>query len=174
MGWIRGVLVAGAFAVAGLPVSASFAADIGAWAAYVNPRYGFTVYYPDKLFEPGEEVDDASGRVFHGSGEAELRVSGALDERRFGAKHYSEQLKENGEPGEIKDLKVEDFSYTYTADRGDTLHFKRVVFTCREQVINRLELTYPTAERETYEAIIPRLVQRFQAGLGYDTPDNCV
>lgn len=144
------------------------------WTAYTNPRFGFILYYPPDMFRPGAEEPKDSGHTFASEkGDASIRVTGAYDELRKGAKHFSDKLKET-EKGEVGDLKVEDFSYSYTADRGDRIHYQRVVFTCREQIINTLEYDYPKGERERYEAIRPKLIQRFQGGLGYDTPNNCL
>lgn len=144
------------------------------WTAHVNPRFGFSLYYPTDLFKPGQELPEQMGHTFVSDSDgATIKVSGAFDEMRRGAKLLSGKLKET-EPGAVSDLKVDEFAYSYTADRGDKLHFQRVVFTCREQIINTIELDYPKAEQERYKPIIEKLIQRFQAGQGYATPDNCL
>lgn len=145
-----------------------------AWTAYVNPRFGFSIYYPVDQFQPPEALAEDAGATFSGKDGATLRVEGAFDEHRRGAKHYLGEALGAETNKKPVSQSVEEFSYSFTADRGDTLHYQRAVFSCREQIINKLSLTYPKAQKDRYDAILPKLIQRFHGGSGYGTPDNCV
>ncbi len=145
-----------------------------AWTAYVNPRFGFSLYYPVELFQPAETLAEDAGATFTSKDGATLRVEGAFDDRRHGAKHYLGEALAAEQNQNPVSQSVEEFTYAFTADRGDMLHYERAVFSCREQIINKLSLTYPKAQKDRYEAIVPKLVQRFHGGSGYGTPDNCV
>lgn len=159
---------------AAIVIVAATSAFAQAWTAYVNPRFGFSLYYPIELFRPAETLAEDAGATFSGKDGAGLRVEGAFDERRHGAKHYlGEALAAEANKNPVSQT-LEDFSYAFTTDRGDMLYYERAVFSCREQVINKLSLTYPEEQKDRYEAILPKLVQRFHGGSGYATPDNCV
>ncbi len=57
--------------------------------------------------------------------------------------------------------------------RGGNIYYQKVMFSCANKVISVFSMTYPTAEKAVYEAMIETMEDHFKPGRGADTPPGC-
>jgi hypothetical protein len=46
--------------------------------------------------------------------------------------------------------------------RGDDIYYEKVVFSCGEQVVNVMAVTYPSGERDVYDPVVERMEDSFK------------
>ncbi|NJM34666.1 MAG: hypothetical protein HC850_08110 [Rhodomicrobium sp.] len=145
------------------------------WINYEDPRFGYTLFYPSAMFEPGPPPENGSGQTFAtADGKAKIVVFGA-----FNAENYS--------PAEYRRVLLEEFGgydrmdysptgktwFVLSGFRGDNIYYQKVMFTCSNKVISVLSMTFPTAEKPFYEPLVETVEDNFKTGRGSDTPPGC-
>jgi|GEM_PF-6870199 len=150
------------------------------WSSFQESDYGATLYYPSNWFSDakkmGEFVTFASL-----NDKAILSFRTFFDPLRTGALDAASKLKSG--VGAHRVLKVKIGAMWYEAQlNGDVLAlphsktppemitFVRRVYSCKERVVSQISLTYPSSSAAQYEAMLKKMVRRFQQGVGSKTP----
>jgi len=128
------------------------------WLAYVNPRFGSVIEYPDR-FRALRPPDNGDGQAFEAADGARLTISGSHNINDDTPASYEKFLRESGD-GAYADV-------TYRASgpdwlvlsgrRGGDTYYERILFDQAGETIHHLSITYPPAFRNAYGPIIPRL-----------------
>ena len=48
--------------------------------------------------------------------------------------------------------------------RGDQIYYEKVMFSCQQDIVNVIAITYPVAERKLYDPIVERMEDHFRPG----------
>jgi hypothetical protein len=48
--------------------------------------------------------------------------------------------------------------------RGDTIYYEKVMFSCRDRLVNVFAITYPTSQRKLYDSVVERMEDVFKTG----------
>jgi hypothetical protein len=138
------------------------AAHAQEWATYINGRFGTTIEYPADLFEmlPPPENDD--GRSF-------ATADGAARFIVYAGYNVLEQtlteLADTAAAGADSVIYRQESGrwYLLQGTRGDDIFYGKVVLT-DEGVIHSFEITYPAAQRETFDPIAAQMVDSMSSG----------
>ncbi len=141
------------------------------WSAFQDPSYGATIYYPSNWFAP--PVKKADGYEF-----ASLNKDGAVlflktefDELRTGAKATVDKLKSGTGAHRITDVQLGEMWYEMMLTPSPIMkQVTRVLYSCKERVVNAVTLIYPASRAKAYEAMLVKMKRRFSSGIGVKTP----
>jgi hypothetical protein len=160
----RAALLAVLAAAIGAP---GLAAQQQGWRTYANPRFGYSICYPDDLSESGRPADNGDGRVFADRAGAELRVWGQYNGEEDTIASAADRLR-GYETADGIDV-------TYTAKGRDWLvlswrqggHiFYERAWLSRNRFVTFL-LSYPATAAARWNAAIPKI-----AACVHDTPEG--
>lgn len=141
------------------------------WAAFQDPRFGATLYYPASLFQPG--LIKEGGYEFTSSIEdgARLFLKTSFDPLRTGAAATVAKLKSGTGAHRIQDIQSGEMWYEMRLAPGPGLvQVTRVLFTCKERIVSAVTLIYPAAKKSLYEKVLSKIKRRFSVGVGAETP----
>jgi hypothetical protein len=48
--------------------------------------------------------------------------------------------------------------------RGDTIYYEKVMFSCRDRMVNVFAITYPASQRDLYDPVVERMENTFKPG----------
>lgn len=151
-------------ATAELPASAA------GFERYHNARFGFAVDYPPARFVPGPEPENRDGPVFFSpGGRASLHVVGFhdafyRDQVRYGSEieleeFYAARVAEL--PGvTYQAVNLSEGWFVVSGYDGDTIYYEKRFANERCPNVS-LELRYPVAQRETYDALTSAISRSF-------------
>ncbi|WP_088343648.1 MULTISPECIES: hypothetical protein [Rhodomicrobium] len=145
------------------------------WNTYQNARFGYSLYYPTALFEPGELPANGGGQSFATpDGRAKIVVYGTLNTENFSPREYRKIiLEEFGGYDKMDYSPTAQSWFVLSGFRGDNIYYQKVMFSCSGKVINVLSVTFPTSEKPFYEGLIETIEDNFKPGRGADTPPGC-
>ncbi|MGB0085071.1 MAG: hypothetical protein WBP94_06825 [Rhodomicrobiaceae bacterium] len=145
------------------------------WLTYQNPRFGFSLYYPSALFGAGEPSENGSGLTFiSADGHAKIVVFGAHNAENYSPTEYRRiLLQEFGGYDRLAYSPKGQTWFVLSGFRGGNIYYQKVMFSCANKVISVFSMTYPTAEKAVYEAMIETMEDHFKPGRGADTPPGC-
>ncbi len=161
-----GVLLAPALAV-GQPQTA--AAVPVAWKTYQNARFGYSVRYPGDLLRPLPEADDGDGRHFQplrGHADVAVWASYGADDTLAGLADEAAQACSGGRASYrvVRAKAVPPFmALSCEAPGGEVLYAKAL--RCKD-VTTQIQLTYPAAEKPTWDPIAAKMSASLGAGCG--------
>lgn len=150
------------------------------WTAFQETDYGATLYYPSNWFaEPEKKGNFFTFASLHD--DAILTFRTYLDPLRIGAEETAKKLKTSLGAHRIISLKQENMWYEAELNGDEYVlpghaakpvlkTFIRTVYSCKERIVSQISLTYPTSTGEQYEAMLKKLIRRFQQGVGSKTP----
>lgn len=141
-----------------------------AWAAFQEPDYGTTLYYPSNWFEPAGMKDDSF--IFTSKNDdAVLSLTIIFDDQRTGAAATVAKLKTGTGAHRITDIQSGEMWYELQmVPTAETQLFSRTLYSCKERVVSQVSLTYPKASAKSYEMMLKKLKRRFSQGIGVKTP----
>jgi hypothetical protein len=136
----------------------AFAQSNNKWKIYQNVRFGYSISYPSDLLVPRGEADNGDGQVFAGKS-AEMRVFGSnllLNETLL--KEFNAVVKEH----ENVSYKIyrKNFFVVSGASDGKIFYQKTMAKSSGSFVTFTIE--YDESKRETYDAIVARIVNSFK------------
>ncbi|NJO23709.1 MAG: hypothetical protein HC868_13270 [Sphingomonadales bacterium] len=137
-------------------------------AAYRNERFGFELAYPSAIFEPGEAPEGGQGMVFISrDGAAQLLVSAGQNTTGETLGSYRRfVLSKTYADARIEYAPVRDSWFVLSGTNGDTMFYERITFRCGGKVIYGWQMTYPVAERRTYDPIVEAVHRSYRPGNG--------
>lgn len=141
-----------------------------AWAAFQEPDYGTTLYYPSNWFEQAGTKDDSFIFTSKNDG-AVLTLKVIFDDQRTGAAATVSKLKTGTGAHRITDIQSGDMWYELQmVPTPETQLFSRTIYSCKERVVSQVSLKYPKASAASYEKMLKKLKRRFSQGVGVKTP----
>ncbi len=145
------------------------------WATYHDARFGYSFYYPSALFEAGQLPENGGGQTFNSKdGHAKIVVFATLNGEKFTPAQYRNViLKEFGGYDRMDYSPSGQTWFVLSGFRGENIYYQKVMFSCRNGVINALSITFPTAEKRFYERLVEIIEDHFKPGHGTDSPDGC-
>lgn len=150
------------------------------WTAFQESDYGATLYYPSNWFSKAKKNNEFV--IFTSiNDKAVLSFRTFFDPLRTGADETVSKLKAGVGAHRILKLKQGEMWYeaklngdTGVVPQGGTppkmITFVRRVYSCKERVVSQISLTYPSSSAAQYEAMLKKMVRRFQQGVGSKTP----
>lgn len=136
------------------------------WGPYENARFGMKLVYPQDVFVPDHTKSTEAGQLFVSSDGAARLLIGAIEN---GEKHtpssYQHYIAGESYQGFTFDYAPVGGTWTVlSGKKKGTMFYQKVIFTCSGRIINTFALTYPVAERQTYDPIVERIEDSFRGG----------
>jgi hypothetical protein len=133
------------------------------WGTYSNPRYGATADYPTDLFtmqDPPSENGD--GQTFRtADGRAELTIYGT---NNIDGERPEVYVPRHVNLDDVSYKKIGSDFYVVSGTRGATIYYERCNFP-NEDVLVCFYISYPTAEKAAWDAIVTRIGQSLRFAL---------
>jgi hypothetical protein len=148
--------------------SATAAAAEGSWRTYHNERFGVSADIPAG-WKAGEEPANNDGRVFTSpDGLATITVSGILNPDSAAQAIADEQKGEDGETVTYRSKGARQAVISGT--RGDMIFYRKVILSCRDQILNHLVIEYPAAQKQAFDGLVGHVAGSLQAGPSWQIP----
>ena len=173
------ILAAGFILIAGTAVSSAVPKHVPQaeerWISYKNARFGYSLYYPSALFEADPPPENGGGLTLTSEdGSAKSVVFGVHNSEDLSPKEYRRiLLEEFGGYDRLDYSPVSKSWFVLSGYRGETIYYQKVMFSCRNKVVNVFSVNFPTAEKPYYERLIEIMEDNFKTGRGTDTPASC-
>lgn len=148
--------------------ASGYGGDARAAEVYRNERFGFELAYPSAVFEPGEAPEGGQGMVFQSrDGAAQLLVSAGQNTTGETLGSYRRFVLSKSYPdAQIEYAPVRNSCFVLSGMNGDTMFYERITFRCGGKVIYGWQMTYPVAERKTYDPIVEAVHRSYRPGNG--------
>jgi hypothetical protein len=139
---------------------------IAAWASERDPDLGFTYAYPSELFERLEGDGKPSFHYFASEdSEAKFLVGGWNNSAAQSPDSLKRWMMENvGGYDELTYRPRGRSWFVLSGYRDDKIYYEKVMFSCRDRLVNVLAITYPTNKRGIYDSIVERMENAFRPG----------
>ena len=138
---------------------------------YRNARFGVSADVPaDWKADP--EPANGDGLVLSSpDGAATMTVSGMLnaDSTPPGEVIRDAQRVRQGES--VTYRKVVGRQMVISGLRGDVIFYRKVILSCNDQIVNRLAIEYPVAQKEAYNALVSHVAGSMRSSPGAQVPD---
>lgn len=129
-----------------------------AYEKYINPRFGYSLSYPDK-FKITKESDNGDGVELNFE-DSKIIVYGSNNVLQDSAKSlYESELKEISKK-DLIESSLENITYYIKWKEGDFLKYKKS--TVGEESINSFEVIYPLSKEKEFVDIISKLSGTFK------------
>ena len=153
---------------ASVPGSSGKTKAAESWTAYKNPRFGYTLSYPSSVFRPQAPAENGDGQSFLSTdGKSKIAVYATVNDEHFTPAQYRETiLKEFTGYNQIDYSPKGKTWFVLSGIRSDVIYYQKVMFSCRDNVINALSVTFPRAEKKFYEGLIEVMEDNFKPGTG--------
>jgi hypothetical protein len=154
-----------AFAGAAAATSAVHAED--AYRTYHNDRFGVSADVP-RDWRAGRPPENGDGLKFTSpDGAATIIVSGSYRIADSVAEALSsEQVPDEGETVTYQTRGPR--MAVISGMRGERIFYRKVVLSCKDQVMNRVSIEYPLARKQQFDALVSHVAASLQGGPGID------
>jgi len=160
-------LKAAAFVLIGIAAATSLVQAEEGYRSYHNDRFGVTADVP-RDWRAGREPDNNDGLKFTSpDGTAAITVSGGYRMADSVAEALtSEQAPDEGETVTYQTRGPR--MAVLSGMRGPTIFYRKVVLSCKDQVMNRVSIEYPAARKQQFDALVTHVAASLQGGPGID------
>jgi serine/threonine-protein kinase len=142
-----------AFALAGVTAATSLVQAEDAYRTYHNDRFGVSADVP-RDWRAGRPPENGDGLQFTSpDGTATITVSGSY---RI-ADSVAEALNSEQAPDEGETVTYQTRGprmAVVSGMRGQTIFYRKVVLSCKDQVMNRVSIEYPLARKQQFDALV--------------------
>lgn len=139
------------------------------WESYENPRFGTRISYPANLFRPLAAPANNDGRTFEGiNGAQEFLVFGQHNIDSLDVRGLIEQDVTWGGYDAVTYEKAGDGWYVLSGYKGPYIFYRKVLVDAQTEMLHVFEITYPTALKGDYDAIVRKMAASFTVD-GMDT-----
>jgi hypothetical protein len=152
------------FAGAAAPVPIKPA--VAAWSSERDPALGFAYSYPSDLFDRIEGDGKPSFHYFSSEdSEAKFLVGGWDNSAGQSPASLKRWMMENvGGYDELTYRPRGRSWFVLSGYRGDKIYYEKVMFSCRDRLVNVFAITYPISQREIYDPVVERMENAFTPG----------
>jgi hypothetical protein len=150
--------------------AAALPQDVGDWATYRNPRFGFSISYPADVFRPAPAPANGDGQLWKSvDGWAQLLASAGRNTPGETLLSYRRLVLEKSYPGAVLDYApVRDTWFVLSGTMSNTIFYERVTFACGGRYIYGWAITYPAAKRSFYDPMVEAIHRSYRPGRGED------
>jgi hypothetical protein len=161
------IAVAIALAALLLAPGSAQAAD---WTTYRNEQFGFSLEYPAQLFAPEASTEAGDGQSFiNQKSGARLLVGVLPNDSNFTPRTYQEYLARSTYKGaQIQYRKRGNSWMVLSGSNSDSIFYEKALFSCGGRSLSSFIVTYPIAERSTYDAVVERAEKTFRGATRCD------
>jgi hypothetical protein len=149
-----------------------FAAPAGAanWLTYHNDRYGTTIDYPDQFTaEPPPDSND--GQRFKSADGAKFAVYAYYNTLDFNVAKFRDSTLKNLAAGQVVTYQASgDNWFVISGTDVANVFYERGLLSHGGQMTEGFSMFYPSAVKQSYDAIVARMGKSFRAGKGYQSP----
>ena len=147
-------------------------AQTSGWSTYRNTGFGFLVSYPADVFTPQTLAENVNGTIFQtGDGSARFSVSAYINtDDAEDIAYYKSKVLETEDYPNLTYQPGGDTWFVLSGYHQDAIYYEKYILSCNWRVINALLITYPRAERTTYDKIVTGLEKTFKPGHGENNP----
>ena len=127
---------------------------------------GFAYSYPPDLFQEIEGDGKPSFHYFETpNSDAKFLVGGWNNRASRSPESFKQWLIANaGGYDEVTYHPRGRSWFVLSGYRGDQIYYEKVMFSCRQDIVNVIAITYPVAERKLYDPIVERMEDHFRPG----------
>ncbi len=148
---LRGGCIAALVALCAASAGAQPAHD---WRSYYNDRFGFRLDYPADLFKPGPPPENGDGLVFRSAdGRASIRGSGGFNVLNQSLQDIRAQALDDHKGAALALDRIAGDDLVLSGLDQDTIFYLRVKLSKRGEVVNTLEMLYPRAVKQQFDAL---------------------
>jgi serine/threonine-protein kinase len=143
--------------------SATAAAAEGAYHVYYNARFGVSADIPSG-WKAGPEPEINDGLVFTSpEGAATITVSGILNVDSSAAQAIADEQK--GRDGETVTYRSKSARQAViSGTRGDMIFYRKLIISCKDQILNHLEIEYPAAQKQAFDGLVAHVAGSLHSG----------
>jgi hypothetical protein len=153
--------------LAGIAAANSLVHAEDAYRTYRNDRFGVSADIP-RDWRAGRPPDNGDGLKFTSpDGMATITVSGSY---RI-ADSVAEALSSEQAPDEGETVTYQTRGprmAVVSGMRGERIFYRKVVLSCKDQVMNRVSIEYPLARKQQFDALVSHVAASLQGGPGVD------
>jgi hypothetical protein len=137
------------------------------WIEQRDAQFGYSYSYPEALFSSVAGDGKAGFHYFVASATPGAKFLVGAWENRDGTtpEHFKRWMIANA--GGYNDITYQPRGRTWfvlSGYRDDQIYYEKVMFSCRERIVNILAIAYPIAERDQFDGVVERMEDRFTAG----------
>jgi hypothetical protein len=135
-----------------------------AWVPYVNERFGFSLRYPEGVFEPERRSEAGDGEVFVGQeGHARLLVGAFENADGHTVPSYMNYIRRESYSGYSIDYAPRGQTWFVLSGENDqNVFYEKVIFSCRGHIISSFALIYPIANKAVFDPIVAGIEKTFR------------
>ncbi|WP_145963955.1 hypothetical protein [Chromobacterium phragmitis] len=144
------------------------------YGRYVNARFAFSVPYPDKLLQMGEESDNGDGvRFASPDRHTEMAAWGsnnALEETL--QSRFRDELREksaSGKPRKVTFKTIKNNWFVISGTEGDRIFYRKTYFSDDQFIV--VDLRYPASQRTTWDPLVSHIAAGIRVCLTADAKD---
>jgi hypothetical protein len=150
---------------------ASHASAEQRWRHYLNWRYGVSADVPANWKADPPPANGDGAVLTSPDGTSTMTLSGSL---HVANAPFSEVIKdaqrvENGE--RVTYQKAAGHQVVVSGLRGDVIFYRKVVLSCNDQIVNRLAIEYPAAQKQSFDALVSHVAASLRGSPGAEIPD---
>lgn len=136
------------------------------WIELHDPQFGFKYSFPEALFA-SVAGDGKPGFHYFAANSSDAKFLVGAWDNRDGAtpQHFKRWMIANA--GGYEEITYQPRGrswFVLSGYRGDQIYYEKVMFSCRERIVNILAIAYPIAERDRFDPIVERMEDRFVTG----------
>ena len=139
---------------------------MAAWQSEQDPDIGVTFSYPDELFERAEGDGKPFFHYFASQDSNAKFIAGGWDNSAGQSPASLKQwmMANVGGYDELTYRLRGRSWFVLSGYRGDTIYYEKVMFSCRDRMVNVFAITYPASQRDLYDSVVERMENAFKPG----------
>lgn len=144
---------------------------------YRNPRFGYSLSYPPDVLTPQDPPQNGAGQSFaNADGSFVVDSFASFNSDGSSSESYLAQLRaDNPRYRDVRATTSDSAGFSLVLNSEGRLSAYIAIFTCSNQIINVLEVNFPTTgpNVDRDRDIADKVVNSFRTGRGEDTPQDC-
>jgi hypothetical protein len=148
-----------------LMVSPSSLRSQQTWEVHSNPRYGFSLEYPNSLFSLERSSAAGDGLVFKAPNlDALLLVGVIVNDEQYKPAGYFEYIASTSYAGyDITYRKIGPTWFAISGEKDGRIFYEKVQFSCNTGLISSFAMIYPASNQQVLNPVIERMENSFRS-----------
>jgi hypothetical protein len=136
------------------------------WVPYFNERFGFSLRYPENIFEPVQKSQAGDGEVFAGLGGRGRLLVGALENiEGHTVGSYMNLIRQQSYANYGVDYAPRGATwFVLSGENERDVFYEKVIFSCSGRIINSFALIYPIESKRDFDPIVEGIEKTFRPG----------
>lgn len=165
---------AGGARVANTPATSQVAPE--GFVRYRNARFGYELVHPSTFVAADPPPNGAGQSWVSADGMFELNSFASFNSDGATLQSLRQDLLDNDDRFRGAPVaEVAGYVLWVYSDSGPRTHGYAAIFSCSNQIVNAVEVSYPTdaPDRGRFEQFLTSIIEGFRPGVGEDTPSGC-